>query len=85
MISFQAVSLLWEVCFPLVFVRRLRYPILLVGLLFNLGLWTTVRIEFFGVVACFAAFLPLESYALTLRGWLRPHSRSPAATTAGDP
>jgi hypothetical protein len=67
MVSFQAVSLAWEICFPLVFIRRLRYPILLVGLLFNIGLWTTVKIEFFGVVACFAAFLPLEEYEQAVR------------------
>ena len=86
LISFQAVSLVWEVCFPLVFFRRLRYPILLVGLLFNLGLWMTVQIEFFGVVACFAAFLPLESYTLAVRGWLRPHGRlSAAAAVPRDP
>ena len=33
---------------------------IIVGLLFNIGLWTTVKIEFFGVLACFVAFLPLE-------------------------
>ena len=67
MVAFQAVSLAWEVGFPLVFIRRLRYPVLVVGLLFNIGLWTTVQIEFFGVVACFAAFLPLEEYERAAR------------------
>jgi hypothetical protein len=67
MVAFQAVSLAWEVGFPLVFIRRLRYPVLVVGLLFNIGLWTTVQIEFFGVVACFAAFLPLEEYEQAVR------------------
>jgi predicted DCC family thiol-disulfide oxidoreductase YuxK len=70
LIGFQAVSLVWEVGFPLVFFRRLRYPVLIVGLLFNIGLWTTVKIEFFGVVACFAAFLPLEQYEQAIRNRL---------------
>jgi len=70
MVAFQAVSLAWEVGFPLVFFRRLRYVVLAVGLLFNIGLWTTVQIEFFGVVACFAAFLPLEEYEQAVRRWL---------------
>ena len=74
LISLQAVALIWEVCFPLVFIRRLRYPVLIVGLLFNIGLWTTVKIEFFGAVACFAAFLPLEQYERAVRRRLRRHA-----------
>jgi uncharacterized membrane protein YphA (DoxX/SURF4 family) len=81
LISFQAVSLIWEVCFPLVFIRRLRYPILIVGVLFNIGLWTTVRIEFFGVVACFAAFLPLEQYEHAVRRRLERRRLAGAAPT----
>lgn len=56
----QGFTLLWELAFPLAFLRYLRLPILLGGLAFNVGLWTTVRIEFFGVVACFASFFYLE-------------------------
>ena len=79
-------SLVWEVCFPLVFFRRLRYPVLIVGLLFNIGLWTTVKIEFFGVVACFAAFLPLEEYEQAVRRRLRSASdwRSPLCPATRD-
>ena len=79
LIAFQAVAFTWELFFPLVFIRRLRAPILIVGILFNIGLWTTVKIEFFGVVACFAAFLPLERYEQAVRRRLR---RSSAASTA---
>ena len=57
LVAFQVVALAWEVGFPLIFFRRFRYPVIIVGLLFNIGLWITVRIEFFGVLACFAAFL----------------------------
>ena len=66
---------------PRVHPAALRYPILIVGILFNIGLWTTVKIEFFGVVACFAAFLPLERYEQAVRRRLRrpsPASTSPA-------
>ena len=52
---------------PAVFWRPMRYPVIIVGLLFNIGLWTTVKIEFFGVLACFAAFLPLEQWEQALR------------------
>ena len=89
LVLFQVVALLWEVCFPLVFFRRFRYPVLIVGLLFNIGLWTTVKIEFFGVVACFAAFLPLEDWEQACGGG-GPVGRvaapvDPATTCAGCP
>ena len=67
LVAFQVVSLVWEVTFPLVFWRPLRYPVLIVGLLFNIGLWTTVKIEFYGVLACFVAFLPLERWEQAVR------------------
>jgi hypothetical protein len=70
LVTFQAVSLLWELAFPLVFFRRFRFWVLTVGVLFNVGLWTTVRIEFFGVVACFVAFLPLERWEQHVRAWV---------------
>jgi hypothetical protein len=80
LILFQAVALLWELCFPLVFWRPLRYPVIIVGLLFNIGLWTTVKIEFFGVLACFAAFFPLEQWEQALRRrWAARRADPPAA------
>ena len=79
LIAFQVVALMWEVFFPLVFFRRLRYPVLIVGLLFNIGLWTTVKIEFFGVVACFAAFLPLDEYERAVRRLVRRRSARAAS------
>ncbi len=69
LVAFQVIALAWEVGFPLIFLRRFRYPVILVGLLFNIGLWITVRIEFFGVLACFAAFLPLDDWEQRLRSW----------------
>ncbi len=77
LVLFQVIALLWELTFPLIFWRPMRYPVIIVGLLFNIGLWTTVKIEFFGVLACFAAFLPLEQWEQAVRSrWERHGSRA---------
>jgi hypothetical protein len=52
------VNLLWEIYFPiLVWVKPLRYPVLIFGVLLHLGISLTINIPFFG-------FLMIASYAL---------------------
>ncbi len=84
LVMFQVISLLWELCFPLIFLRRFRYPVIIVGLLFNIGLWTTVKIEFFGVLACFAAFLPLDEWEQAVRRRWAARRGGPALPLAYD-
>ncbi len=44
-------SLLWEVYFPvLIWVPRLRYPVLVFGVLLHLGIALTINIPFFGLL-----------------------------------
>ncbi len=85
LVLFQVISLLWELSFPLIFWRPMRYPIIIVGLLFNIGLWTTVKIEFFGVLACFAAFVPLDEWEQAARRRLTRHRDTIPLDVSYDP
>ena len=55
------VSLWWEVLFPLlVLYRRTRFPALLFGLLFHLGIWLTIEVGWFSfyIMSFYAVWVP---------------------------
>lgn len=69
------ITLLWEIYFPaLIWVRPLRAPVLVVGVLVHLGIGVSMNIPYFSalMVSVYVLFLPTELLRLdALRPWVR--------------
>lgn len=60
------VSLFWEIYFPvLIWIRPIRYPLLVFGVLFHLGIAVSINIPFFGLlmIVIYALFLDAQHCA----------------------
>ncbi len=86
-------TLLWEVYFPaLIWVRKLRYPMLVFGVVLHLGIGTAMSIPYFGslMICSYALFLRREdaqrvtnySHMVCIK-ILKVFRRSPMSTMSG--
>lgn len=78
-------TVLWESYFPaLIWVKPIRYPVLLVGVLLHLGIATTILLPFFGIlmIVTYSLFLEPEHAAflqqLVLKSLKFPQVRAPS-------